>query len=64
VSDPERGTWIYVTADSRQWLKLDLPFGLIAPPILELHQPLAGPVLFYYAEGYQLPVPEEARGQL
>jgi hypothetical protein len=63
MSDRERGTWIYVTSDSQLWLKVDLPFGLIAPPTIDLHRPMVGLVKFYHADSYQLPVPAEARSQ-
>lgn len=59
MPDPERNVVIYVTADSSEWFRMDFPFGLITPPIIELHRPLAGAVRFYYAECYGLPVPEE-----
>ena len=64
---PERTEVIYVTADSSQWLRLDVPFGLISPPTFELPKtidllkPLVGPVTFYDAECFQLPVPPAAR---
>jgi hypothetical protein len=60
VSDPERNRAVYVTADSGRWLAIDFPFGLITPPSIELHQPMAGPVTFYLAESYRLPIPPEA----
>jgi hypothetical protein len=60
MSDPKRGRWVYVTPDSSRWLAIDLPFGLIAPPTITLHEPLAGPVEFYLAESHRLPIPPEA----
>ena len=61
MADPGRGQWIYVTADSSEWLRVDLPFGLIAPPTITLHRPLAGPVEFFYADAYKLRIPEAAK---
>jgi hypothetical protein len=61
MADPDRGQWIYVTADSSQWLRVNLPSGLIAPPVITLHQPLEGPVKFFCADAYQLPIPEAAK---
>ena len=58
--DPERNKIIYVTADSQQWVVINVPFGMITPPTIELHIPLQGPVTFYYASCYQLRVPDEA----
>jgi hypothetical protein len=60
MTDPERIKVIYVTADSSQWLTIDMPFGLISPPTIELHKPLIGPVVFYHASAYQLRIPKEA----
>jgi hypothetical protein len=56
----ERGRAIYVTQPAGEWVAIDLPFGLVPPPILELHKPMAGPVPFYHAEGYRLPIPKQA----
>ena len=61
MPDPERTNRIYVTADSSQWVRLSVPFGLIAPPTIELHKPLEGPVTFYDAEGYNLKIPIASR---
>jgi hypothetical protein len=61
MTDPERTNRIYVTADSSQWARLSVPFGLIAPPTIELHKPLSGTIMFYDSDGYNLPVPTEAR---
>lgn len=44
-----------------RWLNIQHPDGLVTPPVIELHEPMAGPVAFYYAECYGLPVPLEAR---
>ena len=56
----ERNRVVYVTADQTDLVVIDFPFGLISPPILELHRPMAGAVQFFYAECYRLPIPEEA----
>jgi hypothetical protein len=60
MSDPERNRIVYVTSDSSLWLAIDVPFGMITPPTIELHVPLKGSVTFYHSSGYQLRVPEEA----
>jgi hypothetical protein len=60
-TEPERGRVIYVTADSSQWLVIEYPFGLITPPTIELHRPLQGAVIFYYAQCYGLAIPAEAQ---
>jgi hypothetical protein len=52
---------IYVTPDSHRWMMLDVPDGLITPPHIDLHVPVVGPVRFYYAQSYQLPIPLAAR---
>lgn|GEM_PF-3564185 len=57
---PERTAAVYVTSDSSAWARLDVPFGLVTPPVIELYKPMAGPVLFYHASAYRLAVPEEA----
>jgi len=57
----ERNQVVYVTADSSGWLLIDFPFGLISPPTLELHQPLAGTVTFFWAELHRLKIPDEAK---
>jgi hypothetical protein len=59
---PARAEVVYVTGDSSAWLRLSVPSGLISPPTIELHRPLSGPVTFYDAESFRLPVPAEARG--
>jgi hypothetical protein len=64
MSEPERQKIVYVTADSSQWMVLDKQIGLISPPTIELHRPLVGPVTFYYAECYQLPIPPEAEAEV
>jgi hypothetical protein len=51
---------VYVTANGDQWLVLDVPRGVIAPPTIGSHQPTAGAVTFYWADCYKLPVPAEA----
>lgn len=56
----ERNRVIYVTSDGSDWLAVDVPFGLIPPPTIQLHRPLAGPVEFYHADSYRLPIPDEA----
>jgi hypothetical protein len=61
MSEPERNKVVYVTPDSSQWVVMDVPFGMIMPPTVELHKPLVGPVVFYWAEGHSLPVPKEAK---
>jgi hypothetical protein len=59
--EPERSRVVYVTPDSSQWLVLDIPFGLVAPPTISVHRPpLYGPVEFYHASAYNLPVPAGA----
>ena len=60
MSDPERNRIVYVTADSSQWVVINVPFGLITPPTIELQRPLVGSILFYHASGYQLRVPVQA----
>jgi hypothetical protein len=60
AKDPERMRVVYVTADSSQWMAVDVPFGLISPPTYELHRPLVGPVTFYDAKGHRLRIPREA----
>lgn len=52
---------VYTTTDSQRWMVIDIPDGLISPPYIDLHQPFEGPVRFYYAEPYKLPVPDDAR---
>jgi len=56
----ERNRIVYVTSDASDWLAVDVPFGLITPPTIQLHRPLAGPVEFYHADSYRLPIPGEA----
>jgi hypothetical protein len=56
---------IYVTQEKdAQWIRLAHPGGLVPPPTLTLHKPLEGPVVFYYAECYGLPIPAEARKEV
>lgn len=57
--EPERNEWMYVTAGSQvgQKLTINAPFGLIAPPMVEMYKPLEGTIVFYHAQGYGLPVP-------
>jgi hypothetical protein len=57
MSDPERNKVVYVTADSSKWAILDIPFGMIMPPMIDLHVPQVGTETFYCAEMYQLKVP-------
>jgi hypothetical protein len=52
---------VYVTQDGSDWLAIEYPVGLVAPPTLTLGRPLAGPVEFFYAECYRLPIPAEAK---
>jgi len=59
--DPERNKIIYVTADSQQWVVINVPFGMIAPPTIEIAIPERGTVTFYHASGHRLRVPSEAR---
>lgn len=59
--EPERTEVVYVTPDSAQWARLSVPFGLVSPPMIDLHQLLRGPVRFYHADSYKLPVPPDAR---
>jgi hypothetical protein len=58
MSDPERNQIVYVTANSEQWVIINIPFGLISPPTIDLHLPQVGSVTFYHASGHKLPVPE------
>ena len=51
---------VYVTREGGLWLSVRHPDGLIPPPTIELHKPMEGPVTFYFAECYGLPVPPEA----
>jgi hypothetical protein len=51
----------YVTSDGKRWLNVQHPDGLVPPPTFTLHEPHVGPVEFYFAECYQLPIPPEAR---
>lgn len=54
-------TTVFVTNDgSDRWLAVQHPDGLVPPPIIELHEPLVGPVAFYFASCYHLPVPKGA----
>lgn len=57
----ERIRIIYVTADSHRWIAVDTAHGLVTPPYIDLHQPHLGPVRFYDAESYRLPVPAAAK---
>jgi hypothetical protein len=60
MKDPIRNKTTYVTTDGKLALTLEWPFGLISPPVLELHAPLQGTVKFFHADSYQLDVPPEA----
>jgi hypothetical protein len=63
--DPERNQIVYVTGDNLQWAILDVPFGMIAPPTIEIHQPTVRSFTFYYADCYaELHVPSEAEAYL
>lgn len=57
----ERNKVVYVTigAQAGQKLVVDIPHGLVPPPFIELHKPHEGAVVFYSAEGYQLPIPKD-----
>jgi hypothetical protein len=60
--EPERNKVIFVTADSSQWMVVNIPFGMILPPTIEVIQPLlTDPVVFYYAETHRLRIPSEAK---
>lgn len=61
--DSARNRVVYVTNDGVEWLVLDVPSGLVTPPTITIHQPLAGPVEFFYAECYGLAIPAEAAAQ-
>lgn len=54
----------YVTADSSEWMVLESPEGMISPPMIEMHRPQVGTVIFYYASCYQLRVPEGVEAEL
>jgi hypothetical protein len=58
----ERNQAVYVVPGQEPdlWLRIDFPFGMISPPTITLHRPLVGPVEFYHADSYRLPIPEEA----
>jgi hypothetical protein len=56
-----RSKIIYCTMDSSQWLILTPPEGLVPPPVISMHKPLAGPVEFYHAAAYNIPVPDDAK---
>jgi hypothetical protein len=56
-----RSKIVYCTMDSSQWLILTPPAGLVSPPVIALHQPSAGPVEFYHASAYNIPVPDDAK---
>lgn len=57
VEDEERTEWVYVTnTQPQQVVRVDAPLGLIMPPTIDLHRPMVGPVTFYHADGYGIPV--------
>jgi ribosomal protein L37E len=58
----ERTEVFYVTSDSSLWLRVNVPHGLITPPTIELHKPMAGPVVFYHASSYKLRLPADVEG--
>lgn len=64
MTDPERNMVVYVTSDSSQWMVLDMKFGFISPPTIDLHVPQVGPLQFYNASSYGLHVPPEATESL
>jgi hypothetical protein len=58
----DRNSVIYVTnTNPAEWLRIDVPDGMITPPTITLHRPLVGPAEFYFADCYRLPIPAEAR---
>ncbi len=60
MAEPERVSVVYVTQNGKDWLKVSLPTGLVPPPSIELHKPLSGPVVFWYAECWGIPIPAAA----
>lgn len=65
-SEPERNRAVYVARgasdpEESDWMAVDFPFGLIAPPTFTLHRPLYGSVVFYHASAYGLIEPEASR---
>jgi hypothetical protein len=50
--EPKRSKETYATADGSLALTVDWPFGLIAPPTIELYRPMVGPVTFYMTSCY------------
>lgn len=63
VEEPDRGRVVYLAPDGR-WVIVDVPFGLIPPPTIVIHEPLVATHTFYYADMYNLPVPPDARAAL
>jgi hypothetical protein len=57
----KRSKVVYCTMDSSQWAILEPPAGMISPPVISLQQPFVGPVEFYHASAYNLPVPDDAK---
>ena len=58
--DRTTAEWVYVTnASPQQLVRVVTPRGLMMPPTLDLHRPPDGPVTFYLAESYRLPVDAE-----
>lgn len=53
-------TTTYVTKDGNLWMNVVHPPGLIPPPMFNLHRPFEGPVVFYFAQCYGIPIPPEA----
>jgi hypothetical protein len=39
--------WFYTSSDGRQ-LAIEVERGLIAPPSIEIHNPLVGPIFYHY----------------
>jgi len=61
MKDPKRTEVIYVSADSSLYAKLSIPYGMISPPMIDIHQPEVGTFTFYHAICYNLPIPKDAK---
>lgn len=59
MADPVRSQVTFATRDGSQALVVDAPAGIILPPVIEAHVPLRGPLVFYYASAYKIPVEPE-----
>jgi hypothetical protein len=57
----ERSSVIYVVPGTDQWISVNVEDGIVTPPTITFHRPLVGPVEFFYAEIYRLPIPKEAK---